>query len=151
LELSSPLFEREYFNRGGSKDDGIFPGNRLAGIGPRKSQITLQHMLQMRSGYPWEQQEGYLDEIYSTLHWIPFIKDFPLTSDPGTKFGYSNFTSHMLGIIVKAEIIGRGTWLDMVAHRVLQREEKLERSFEVLRTESGLGASGILISEVSET
>jgi lysyl-tRNA synthetase class 1 len=44
---------------------------------------------------------------------------------------------------VKAEIIGRGTWLDMVAHRVLQREDKLGRKVDVLRTESGLGASGI--------
>jgi lysyl-tRNA synthetase class 1 len=41
------------------------------------------------------------------------------------------------------EIIGRGTWLDMVANRVLQREEKLGRRVDVLRTESGLGASGI--------
>lgn len=43
----------------------------------------------------------------------------------------------------KVEIIGRGTWLDMVARRVLEREEKLGRHVEVLRTESGLGASGI--------
>ena len=43
----------------------------------------------------------------------------------------------------KAEIIGRGTWLDMVAYRVLQREEQLHRQVDVLRTESGLGASGI--------
>ncbi len=42
-----------------------------------------------------------------------------------------------------AEIVGRGTWLDMVAYRVLRREEKLGRTIEVLRTESGLGASGI--------
>jgi len=44
---------------------------------------------------------------------------------------------------VEIEIIGRGTWLDMVASRVLQREEKLGRKLDVLRTESGLGASGI--------
>jgi lysyl-tRNA synthetase class 1 len=41
------------------------------------------------------------------------------------------------------EIVGRGTWLDMVAHRVLERETKLGRKSDVLRTESGLGASGI--------
>ena len=41
------------------------------------------------------------------------------------------------------EIIGRGTWLDMVAHRTLLREEKIGRKADVLRTESGLGASGI--------
>ena len=44
---------------------------------------------------------------------------------------------------MKTEIIGRGTWLDKVALRVLQREEKLGRKVDVLRTESGLGASGI--------
>ncbi|HUK29150.1 MAG TPA: lysine--tRNA ligase [Candidatus Acidoferrales bacterium] len=43
----------------------------------------------------------------------------------------------------KVEIIGRGTWLDMIARRVLEREEKLGRHSKVLRTESGLGASGI--------
>ena len=44
---------------------------------------------------------------------------------------------------LKVDIIGRGTWLDMVAYRVIEREEKLARHVEVLRTESGLGASGI--------
>ena len=43
----------------------------------------------------------------------------------------------------RMEIIGRGTWLDMVARRVIEREEKLGRKVSVLRTESGLGASGI--------
>src|SRR5208337_2665185 len=41
------------------------------------------------------------------------------------------------------EIVGRGTWLDMVARRVLERETKLGRKVDVLRTESGLGASGL--------
>ena len=41
------------------------------------------------------------------------------------------------------EIVGRGTWLDMVARRVLEREKELGRKVDVLRTESGLGASGI--------
>ncbi len=48
-----------------------------------------------------------------------------------------------MGAHAKLEIIGRGTWLDMVASRVVQREEKLQRKVDVLRTESGLGASGI--------
>ncbi len=41
------------------------------------------------------------------------------------------------------QIIGRGTWLDLVAHRVLEREDQLGRKPAVVRTESGLGASGI--------
>jgi lysyl-tRNA synthetase class 1 len=41
------------------------------------------------------------------------------------------------------QIVGRGTWLDLVAHRVLEREDQLGRKPAVVRTESGLGASGI--------
>jgi len=41
------------------------------------------------------------------------------------------------------QIIGRGTWLDLVAQRVLEREDQLGRRADVIRTESGLGASGI--------
>lgn len=41
------------------------------------------------------------------------------------------------------EIIGRGTWLDRVASEILEREKQLGRHAEVLRVESGLGASGV--------
>ncbi len=40
------------------------------------------------------------------------------------------------------EIIGFGTWLDKTAYEVIQREKILNRSLPVIRTESGLGASG---------
>ena len=41
------------------------------------------------------------------------------------------------------EIIGRGTWIDKLAHEMVQRERDLGRSLDLLRVESGLGASGI--------
>src|SRR5437867_6308924 len=41
------------------------------------------------------------------------------------------------------EIIGKGTWLDSVAQRIIERERKLGRLGEVIRVESGLGASGV--------
>jgi len=40
-------------------------------------------------------------------------------------------------------IIGRGTWIDKVAARLIEREKSLNRSLDLVRTESGLGASGI--------
>ncbi|MGA7370712.1 MAG: lysine--tRNA ligase [Nitrososphaeraceae archaeon] len=39
--------------------------------------------------------------------------------------------------------IGKGTWLDKVAHELIEREIKLNRSLSTIRVESGLGASGI--------
>ncbi len=41
------------------------------------------------------------------------------------------------------KIIGRGTWIDKLAHELLERERSLGRKTDVLRVESGLGASGI--------
>ena len=41
------------------------------------------------------------------------------------------------------QIIGRGTWLDRVASEIVERERKLGRQVDVLRVESGLGASGV--------
>jgi lysyl-tRNA synthetase class 1 len=40
------------------------------------------------------------------------------------------------------ETIGRGTWYDLMAKKVIDRERQLGRSMDKIRTEMGLGASG---------
>jgi len=68
---------------------------------PRKEQITIRDLLQMRSGYVWEERTPFMESFFSSEgYWLPFVVEFPLTSNPGTEFGYSNLTSHMLGVIV---------------------------------------------------
>ena len=67
---------------------------------PRKKQITIRDMLQMRAGYPWEETDPKLWEALWSGDYLHHIVDFPLTRDPGTEFQYSNLTSHWLGIIV---------------------------------------------------
>jgi len=44
---------------------------------------------------------------------------------------------------VSRKIIGRGTWLDRVAYRLVEREKSLGRSLDLVLTESGIAASGI--------
>lgn len=39
-------------------------------------------------------------------------------------------------------IIGHGTWYDMMAKKVIEREQSLKRDMNKIRTEMGLGASG---------
>ncbi len=41
------------------------------------------------------------------------------------------------------EIIGKGTWIDKLASELLEREKSLGRNLDILRVESGLGASGV--------
>ncbi len=67
---------------------------------PRKEQITIRHMLQMRDGYPWEESDLTLWDALLTGEYLSRIEEFPLTRAPGTEFQYSNLTSHWLGVIV---------------------------------------------------
>ena len=96
----------------------FFPefANQLAD--PRKEQITIRDLLQMRSGYVWEERTSpYMEAFFASRgYWLPFIAEFPLTSDPGTEFGYSNLTSHLLGVIVAR---GCGTDLKSYAQEYL--------------------------------
>lgn len=43
---------------------------------------------------------------------------------------------------MKREIIGKGTWIDKLASRIIKREKDIGRSLELILVESGLGASG---------
>jgi CubicO group peptidase (beta-lactamase class C family) len=69
-------------------------------VDPRKNQITIRDMLQMRSGYPAEESDPELWEAVWSGDYVHLVADAPLTSDPGTEFQYSNLTAHWLGVIV---------------------------------------------------
>ena len=95
--------EQGYLSSVNQKMMDFFPELETDITDPRKEQITIRHLLQMRGGYPDEERETqYLDSLFfsGNWHWTPHIADFPLVSDPGTAFDYSNLTSHILGIIV---------------------------------------------------
>lgn len=67
---------------------------------PRKEQITIRNLLEMRAGFPMEDDDPALWDGLLSGHYPPLLEDFPLVSDPGTRFHYSNLTSNWLGIIV---------------------------------------------------
>jgi CubicO group peptidase (beta-lactamase class C family) len=67
---------------------------------PRKEQITIRDLLQMRAGFPWEESDPALWEGLLSGRYVPLIEGFPLATDPGTAFHYSNLTSNWLGILV---------------------------------------------------
>ena len=79
---------------------GYFPEIDWTQLDPRKSQITIRQILEMRSGFPWEEMTGQFDVLLSNWNWIPLIAEFQLSADPGTRFGYSNLTAHLMAIIL---------------------------------------------------
>ena len=67
---------------------------------PRKDQITLRNLLEMRAGYPSEESDQALWAGLLSGRYPRLIEDFPLVDEPGTRFHYSNLSSNWLGIIV---------------------------------------------------
>lgn len=92
---------------------------------PRKEQITIEQMLQMRSGYPDEEtNQEYMDALYWGVY-PPLIEDFPLVCEPGTCFNYSNLTFSWL-----AQLLSRSCEADL-------RSFAQENLFGPLDTEVG--------------
>lgn len=72
----------------------------------RKRDVTLRHLLAMRSGYPWEEEDPAWWKTVLAGDYRPAIAAFPLSRDPDTAFQYSNVSSHWLATIV-AKASGR--------------------------------------------
>ncbi len=67
---------------------------------PRKNEITIRQMLQMRAGYPWEESSPELFDLLYHGFRPSNLVDVPLVRDPGSDFDYSNLTSHLIGVVV---------------------------------------------------
>ncbi len=69
-------------------------------VDPRKNEITLREMLQMRAGYQWEESSSELFELLYSGFRPSNLVDVPLATDPGTHMEYSNLTAHLIGVVV---------------------------------------------------
>ena len=70
---------------------------------PRKREVSIRQMLQMRSGFPDEEtDEAYLEALYWGVY-PPLIEEFTLVNEPGAAFNYSNVTYSWLAILLERE------------------------------------------------
>jgi CubicO group peptidase (beta-lactamase class C family) len=67
---------------------------------PRKNDITIRQLLQMRAGFPWEESSEELVALLFEGFRPSSLLEVPLDRDPGTGHDYSNLSSHLLAIIV---------------------------------------------------
>jgi CubicO group peptidase (beta-lactamase class C family) len=83
---------------------GFFPEFDGPNLDPRKREITIRHLVEMRAGYPFDSTDDFFDRLAQTTNWLRFIiLDWDLEHAPGTAWNYSNASSHILaGVLTKA-------------------------------------------------
>ncbi|MFC2068093.1 serine hydrolase [Chloroflexota bacterium] len=67
-----------YLSSVGQKMLDFFPEIIGQVTDPRKQQITIRHLLQMRAGYPWEETDPVFWDGLVSGHYPPLIEEFPL-------------------------------------------------------------------------
>lgn len=82
----------------------FFPEYDIDSLDPRKRDITIRHLLEMRAGYPFDSSTEYFNQLSRSYDWMRFIiVSWALETEPGTAWNYSSASSHLLGgILTKA-------------------------------------------------
>ena len=69
----------------------------------RKGKMTIQHLLEMRSGYNCEEWNSTIDcedEMEGSADWVKFSLDLPMLQEPGTAWSYMSSNAMILGGII---------------------------------------------------
>jgi CubicO group peptidase (beta-lactamase class C family) len=81
-----------------------FPEYDVPSLDPRKRDITIRQLVQMRAGYPFDSTTEFFDGLVRDGNWMRYIiTEWPLVRDPGLAHDYSSASAHLLsGILTKA-------------------------------------------------
>jgi CubicO group peptidase (beta-lactamase class C family) len=87
-----------------SMDDtamSFFPEYDSRRLDPRVHDITVDHLVHMRAGFPNDQDS--FSSLSESDNWIQATLEQTLVSDPGEEYRYSTFSTHLLsGVLTKA-------------------------------------------------
>jgi CubicO group peptidase (beta-lactamase class C family) len=86
----------------------LLPEDVPADADPGWENVTLRHLLSMTSGLPFDDDQMLIAPMWESPDWVRYILGQPLGNEPGTKFAYSDASSHLLSAIV-VEATGRST------------------------------------------
>lgn len=85
----------------------FFPEYVTPNMDPRKSSITIRHLLTMTAGFDYYENETV--GIYESSNWVKSTIDLPLKNNPGERFNYNTPASHVLSAII-TKVTGMSTF-----------------------------------------
>ena len=77
-----------------------FPEYADASLDPRKYSITLRHLLTMRAGFAWEEDDAHWAAYDSSADWCRYAIQLPLTWNPGETFHYCTPETNLLAAVI---------------------------------------------------
>ncbi|HET9224964.1 MAG TPA: serine hydrolase [Roseiflexaceae bacterium] len=80
---------------------GFFPNYIFQHPDERKDAIRLEHVLTMRTGLDWQEQDSTFRQMYQSRDWVQFMLNLPMREPPGQQFRYCSGCSHLLSAIVQ--------------------------------------------------
>jgi CubicO group peptidase (beta-lactamase class C family) len=77
-----------------------------------KERLTIEDLLTMRSGLDcrFDQDELTLRQMRASAHWVPFMLNLPMVSDPGRTWVYCSGGMHLLSGII-SEVSGHNAFV----------------------------------------
>ena len=87
-----------YLNGINEKMLDFFPEYIYPNIDTRKYNITIRNLLMMRMGI--DHDHNLYNQISNSSNWIKTTIELPLIYDPGTRFCYNTFQTHLLSAII---------------------------------------------------
>jgi CubicO group peptidase (beta-lactamase class C family) len=86
-----------------------FPDRTFANMSAEKEAITIEHLLSMTSGLPWDEwtypfgdPRNDYNALLSSPDWVQWLLDRSMQYAPGEEFHYNTGGSHLLSAIVSA-------------------------------------------------
>ena len=76
----------------------FFPEYIYQNMDTRKYSITIRNLVMMRMGI--DNDENFYEQIYNSSNWIKTTIELPLIYNPGTRFCYNTFQTHLLSAII---------------------------------------------------
>lgn len=76
-----------------------FPEIEITDIGEQKTEVTIEHLLTMRSGMAWDDNSYW--NMFSTQNACEYVLNKPMEQKPGTFWSYNNGSSHLLAGLVQ--------------------------------------------------
>ena len=78
----------------------FFPEYKSDKLDPRVYDLRIRHLITMRSGFDVKESGKVYQQLYESNNWIGHILNFPFKSDPGKKFNYHSFNTHLLSATI---------------------------------------------------